>query len=273
VSDIEEGVAAVRAIELAYDLGGPVVSAPFIWGHGLTSSRSEEDHFPLVDLHRVRSDHRVVRYDAAGHGESTPLPQPERGSWAELGADMVALVDHLELDRVVVGGASMGAGTALHAALTLGRRVKGLVLVIPPTAWDERADQVAMYDQLAGIVERSGVDALLAAPPLPPPEPFALDTDWHDRRKATLRRADPVRLAANFRGAAFADLPTFDELRTLSMPTLVLAWNGDPGHPVSTAERLAEVLPQVEMRVAVSRDDFDAWTERVRQFLASLPDD
>lgn len=266
------GVAAIRDVELAYDVGGATEGVPFIWSHGLTSSRSEEDHFPLVDLRKLRSDHRIVRYDALGHGDSSVLPQPERGSWAELGSDMVGLVDHLGLDRLVLGGASMGAGTALHAALELGDRVRGLVLVIPPTAWEERAAQTAMYGQLANIIERKGVAALLAAPPLPPPEPFVDDHEWHDRQAAGLRRADPRRLAANFRGAAFADLPSFDRLRALKMPVLVLAWNSDPGHPVSTAERLAEALPNVEMRVAVSRHDFDSWTERVRHFLASLPD-
>jgi len=266
------GTASVRGIDLAYDIGGPPGGPAFIWGHGLTGRRSEEDNFPLVDFELLRVDTSVVRYDALGHGESSSLPRPERGAWAELGSDMVGLIDHLGLDRVVVGGASMGAGTALHAALALGDRLSGMVLVIPPTAWQERAAQTAMYEQLADLIDKHGVDALLAAPPLPPPEPFTDDVDWHERRAAGLRRADPVRLAENFRGAAFADLPAVEELRTIRVPTLVLAWDGDPGHPVSTAERLAEVLPQVELRVAATRQDFDSWTERVRQFLASLPD-
>lgn len=272
MSESKGAVAAVRGVELAYDIGGASDGLPFIWGHGLTGNRSEEDNFPLVDFGALRNDRRVVRYDALGHGESSALPQAERGAWAELALDMVGLIDHLDLGRVVVGGASMGAGTALHAALALGDRLAGMVLVIPPTAWNARADQTEMYGQLAAIIDERGVEPLVAAPPLPPPEPFADDAEWHRRRAAGLRRADPTRLAANFRGAAFADLPSFDELRTLAVPTLVLAWNGDPGHPVSTAERLAEALPHVEVRVAVSRHDFDSWTERVRQFLASLPD-
>jgi len=130
----------------------------------------------------------------------------------------------------------MGTATALHAALTLGDRVKALVLVIPPTAWESRAAQVDLYERMASAVEGEGTDLLVAAAKaMPPPDPFVGDDEWLDRRITLLETADPVRFAAGFRGAATADLPSQAALSTLDIPTLVLAWSGDPGHPVSTA--------------------------------------
>ena len=259
----------IRDTLLAWDRSGRTGGRPVVWGHGLTSSRLGEDDFPLVDLEQVREHHDVVRYDARGHGESAMLTNAERGSWAELALDQRALVDHLGIDDLVLGGVSMGVGTALHSALGLGERVHKLVLVIPPTAWGERAAQVAQYDQMASIVEAKGVEPLVtASSAIAPPDPFAGSDVWSERRAAALRAADPVRLAAIFRGAGHADLPLAKDLSAIVAPTLVLAWSGDPGHPVSTAERLGEVLPNVDVTIASTVAEFEMWTNQVVNFLA-----
>ena len=67
------------------------------------------------------------------------------------------------------------------------------------------------------------------------------------------------------RGAAASDLPTPDAIATLDHPRLVLAWAGDPGHPESTAERLHELLPDSELRVATTVKDLFTWTRHHRR--------
>lgn len=244
---------------------------PFVWGHGLTSSRADENVLPLVDTEVVARERAVLRYDARGHGQSGDLATQSDGDWAELAGDQVAMIDHVGWDDVILGGASMGAATALHAALTLRERVRGLVLVIPPTAWESRAAQVDTYGQMAAAVETRGTDVLVEGlRAMPPPEPFVDDGAWTDRRLATLRGADPTRLAAAFRGAGMADLPQPAAIETIKVPTLILAWTGDPGHPTSTAHRLGELLPDAEVVVSATRDDFDTWTTRCTDFLGSL---
>jgi pimeloyl-ACP methyl ester carboxylesterase len=52
----------------------------------------------------------------------------------------------------------MGAAVALHAAAQAPERVAGLVLVLPPTAYDTRAAQAADYLAGASLVEREGVE-------------------------------------------------------------------------------------------------------------------
>jgi pimeloyl-ACP methyl ester carboxylesterase len=262
--------AQLRGFELDYDTRGGGELPPLVWGHGLTSSRGISAAYPLVDLAPVAANRQVITYDARGHGLSSMMDDPTTGSWAELALDQLALLDHLGIDRVVLGGVSMGAGTALHSALALGDRLDRLVLVIPPTGWEERAPQVAVYEQLAQIVEAKGPKGVLAAAKsagVAPPDPFVGSTEYEDRRAGNYGGADPARMAACLRGAAYADLPAIDELQAIVAPTLVLAWSGDPGHPVSTAERLGQTLPNVEVSVASTRSQFDEWSARVDAFL------
>jgi 3-oxoadipate enol-lactonase len=72
------------------------------------------------------------------------------------------------------------------------------------------------------------------------------------------------------RGAAASDLPDPAALAGLRQPTLVLAWEGDPGHPLSTAERLAAELPHATLCVARKLADLGAWPRRVAEFCAGL---
>lgn len=260
---------SVRGTVLDYDIVGAGDAPPLVWGHGLTSSRGIVAAFPFVDLSAVGKRRAVVRYDARGHGLSSAIEDPTKGSWAELALDQIALIDELGFGRVAVGGVSMGAGTALHSALALGDRLDQMVLVIPPTGWEERAPQIKLYEQMAQVVEARGPRALLAASAeLPPPDPFVGSTDWVDRRVGSLGGAIPAQLAACFRGAAHADLPPTDAIATIETPTLVLAWSGDPSHPVSTAERLGATLPNVDVQIASTAAEFATWSEKVSSFLA-----
>jgi pimeloyl-ACP methyl ester carboxylesterase len=262
----------IRNCELAYDDAGPGGEVPFVWGHGLTSSMASEDEFPLVDTNVLRASRRVIRYDARGHGASGELAAAEEGGWDRLALDQVALLDALGVGDVVVGGASMGAATALHAAALLGDRLKGLVLVIPPTAWETRSEQAQMYETMANIVETKGVEPLIAASAnMAPPDPFLADPATYKARRAeSLRSADPTRLAGVFRGATGADFPAEDAVATIIVPTLILAWSGDPGHPVSTADRLAELMPHSEVSIAATMTDMSTWTEQVATFLDQI---
>ncbi|MGK0276525.1 MAG: 3-oxoadipate enol-lactonase [Ilumatobacter sp.] len=260
----------LRDRDFSYDLSGGGAATPFVWGHGLTSSRASEDRMPLIDCSRLATGRQVLRYDARGHGESGDLMRPEEGAWSELALDQIALIDELGLDKVALGGASMGTATALHTALRLGDRIERLILTIPPTAWASRAEQIGLYEQMAQAVETQGVAPLVyGAKTMPPPDPFIGDAEYVARRVEGLEAADTVRLAAMFRGAGHADLPVEDALPALLMPALILAWTGDTGHPVSTAERLGELLPNSQVVLASTRAELDTWTQRCADFLDS----
>ena len=239
---------------------GPV----FVWGHGLTSSRASEDRLPLIRWGTItEADRQVLRYDAAGHGETGGPPEPATYEWPQLATDLLGLLDELGLDRVDAGGASMGCASTLHAAVRAPERFDRLVLVIPPTAWDTRAAQSDLYRAGADLAEQHGKAAWLAAaaeapripmfedlPPVPPAADIAEDL-----------------LPSVLRGAAASDLPAPEAIAALDHRALILAWVADPGHPVSTAERLHELLPNSDLQVARELTDLFTWSATMAEFL------
>jgi pimeloyl-ACP methyl ester carboxylesterase len=234
-------------------------------------SVAQEDAADLIDWIDVAEASRLLRYDARGHGRSETTLDPAHYRWPELAQDLLSLADALDVERAVFGGLSMGCATALHAAAAAPERVRGLVLVAPPTAWDTRARQARVYRALAGMIERFGFGpircGLSLARLIPgPPHLARLKRSMED----ALRRADPRALVVALRGAARSDLPDPDSLRAVGAPVLILAWQRDPAHPVSTAERLAELLPRSELHIAESFDDVRAWSLEIRTFLAAL---
>jgi 3-oxoadipate enol-lactonase len=262
-------VVTVRDVDLHYQIAGE--GPTFVWGHGLTSSRAREDQFGLLDWPRLATNNTVVRYDARGHGESGSSAAPGTYHWRELALDQLALADSLGIDRYVAGGASLGSATALYAATIAPDRVHALVLAIPPTAWATRAAQQQNYELTAQLVEAGKIDALVdGVRATPPPDPLVGVDVWRDSFEDTIRRTDPVRLARLFRGAAGADLPDPDAIAGLHQPTLILAWTGDPGHPLATAERLHELMPHAELHAASTLAQLGAFTDITIDFLATL---
>lgn len=265
--DWREENLSVRGARLAVRRRGS--GRVFLWGHGLTSSAEQEDRAGLRLWDELREGWEVVRVDARGHGASSTGLDPFAYRWSELAADELALVSALGHERFVAGGASMGAATALHAAVAAPERVEALVLMIPPTAWATRAAQGFKYVAAAELVESQGKDALVAAEAAQPPIPiFAGLFDPAEMARARYAAYDERVLAAVLRGAAASDFPAPASVAALRQPTLLLAWEGDAGHPLSTAQRLAELLPHATLAIARSLRDLGAWPRLVAEFCA-----
>ncbi|MEV8544863.1 alpha/beta fold hydrolase [Streptomyces sp. NPDC051572] len=110
---------------LVYDDEGPRDGdggVPLVFIHGWTANRHRwDDQFAHFAVGR-----RVIRLDLRGHGESTGAGARTVG---ELAADVVALLDHLEVDRFVPVGHSMGGMIAQTLVLDHPERVERMVLV------------------------------------------------------------------------------------------------------------------------------------------------
>lgn len=254
---------SVRGVELAVERAG--TGPTVVWGHGLTSDRRHEDRSGWLAHERWGAD--LVRYDARGHGDSGSTAEAEAYSWASLALDQLALADRLGIERYVAAGASMGCGTALHAAVLAPERVDRLLLVIPPTAWETRAEQADQWEASARFVLDRGIEALVRAQAVRPiPDPFATIPDHRERQADETRRWDPARLARVLRGAGTADLPDRAALAALDIDALVLAWTGDPVHPTSTADELSELL-DAELTIASTAADLATWPEVIGAWL------
>ncbi|MGI6877468.1 alpha/beta fold hydrolase [Microbacterium sp. gxy059] len=239
--------------ELSDEGGHPVVQL-----HGLTSSR-RRDRLLDLDLGRGLSGTRLLRYDARGHGRSSGRAAPDDYRWPVLADDLLRLLDAVFPDEAVHGvGPSMGAATLLHAAARAPGRFSGFTLMLPPTAWSSRAARAGGYREAADLVERSGLEAFVAMSREEEAPPATVG------RPETRPEVSARLLPSVLRGAAGSDLPSLAEISRIAVPVTILAWVGDPGHPLSTAEALAGALPQARLRVARTPDEVRGWPSILR---------
>jgi pimeloyl-ACP methyl ester carboxylesterase len=216
----------------------------------------------------------VVRYDARGHGNSDGSYDPQDYCWDRMATDMLAVGTSVTaasgFARCLLGGISMGAATALHAAVQQPQRAAGLVLVLPPTAWETRPRQSAIYRRLAWVSGLFGAAPyrLLDALPIPVREDGRSQMALHTARG--LAWANPLHVQAALGGAARSDMPEEALLRKLPVPTLILAWEDDAAHPVSTATKLAAILPDVRGLVVCHPGDIRDWETALLRFIKKI---
>lgn len=261
----ESGTISIDGAALAYtDHGGdgPVV----FHAHGLSSCSAYEREAGLIDPDVLRgAGLRPITYDARGHGGSSGRADPADYAWDNLAEDLLALADVFSPGAPVHAiGVSMGTATILHALTRRPDRFRSVVLGAPPTAWATRAAQAAVYTELAAAIEADPAAAATMMEAMPVPEIFA-DAD----RPASGPAVDPRLLPAVLRGAGTSDLPEPDTLAEITLPALLLAWDTDPGHPLSTTERLAELLPGADAHVSRTAADVASWPTRAAEFFVT----
>jgi pimeloyl-ACP methyl ester carboxylesterase len=224
---------------------------PIVLLHGLTATRR---YVVMGSRALERSGHRVLSYDARGHGRSTPAPDPGAYGYDSLAADLEAVLDARAIQRAVLAGASMGAHTAVRLALRRPERVAGLALITPSfdpsLAGDPEA--LAAWDALAQGLREGGVEGFVRAYDL-----NAVPQGWRETIEKVLRQ----RLAAHEHPAAVADAleatprsRPFDdmhELASIRVPAAVVASRdeADPGHPLAVGERYAREIPDARLIV------------------------
>ena len=171
---------------------------------------------------------RVVRHDHRGHGRS-PVPAAPY-EIADLGRDVLALMDALGIQRASYCGLSIGGMVGIWLGAHAPERIDRLVLVctsayLPPaSAWADRAAAVlaaGSTDAIAdGVVDRWLTPGFAAR---------------HPERRARLRdmlvSIDPPGYAACCGAIERMDLR--DELGRISAPTLVISGSDDPATPVA----------------------------------------
>src|SRR5688572_1540621 len=125
--------------------------------HGLTATR----RYVLQGSRLLaREGFRLVSYDARAHGESDPGDGYE---YADLAADLVSVLDGLEIERAILVGHSMGAATAVHVAPGRRGRVRALVQIPPAYPGHPYLDDdaLAYWDRLAAGLEPDGADGFM----------------------------------------------------------------------------------------------------------------
>jgi 3-oxoadipate enol-lactonase len=220
------------SVEVAYELLGPIDDPPVILSCSLGTDRSMWD--PQTPA--LAGSHLVVRYDLRGHGQSPAPPGPYAIS--DLGEDLLALMDRLEIERASLCGVSIGAMTSIWAAANAPERVHRLVLCCTSARFGPEAAEV--YRARAQTVREHTVDAVADG---------ALER-WFT---AGFREAQPELMAQIRKGLtdtssegyagccdALAALDLHPALGSISAPTLVIAGAEDPATPPDHGRAIAD---------------------------------
>ncbi|MCW3040582.1 MAG: alpha/beta hydrolase [Solirubrobacterales bacterium] len=216
--------------------------------HGLTATGRYVVHGSRA---LERAGHRVIAYDARGHGASAPAPDGVY-DYAALADDLRDTLDERGVERAVLAGASMGAHTLLRLALTDPGRVAGLVVITPAHHQDAERD-LARWDRLSAGLRAGGVDGFVAAYGEP-----GVPAQWKDTVVKVLHQ----RLSHHEHPEAVADalqqvprsepFASTDDLAGLpDVPTLIVADRdeADPGHPLWVGEAYAAAIPGARLVV------------------------
>jgi len=223
---------------------------PVLWQHGLGADETQPaEVFPAV------AGIRRITLECCGHGRSE-TGDPNRLSIASFTSDALALLDHLGIERTVVGGISLGAAIAMRMAAFHPGRVSGLIVARP--AWVEGGAVATMapYLEIARLLQEYGpeegarrfeaTDVLAAVESVSPDNAQSLR--WFFTRK---NPESTIALLSRIPN----DSPgvTADALRQIGVPTLIVDNDQEYVHPVESATRLKSLIPNAELRTITSK--------------------
>jgi len=197
----------------------------------------------------LRDRHRVVRYDARGHARSEAPEDPAAYTPETFVGDCARILDGAGVRDAVVGGLSMGAGTALRFALDHPDRVRGLVLAAFPPGVGIPGSFSAVAHAFADAIERDGLEAA--------GERFVWGpSSGLDPHAARLVRQgflehSPHGLAHTLRGV-IAVQPSVEELaprlQDIAQPALVIV-GADDRLSLAPSRALAAALPRARLAI------------------------
>jgi pimeloyl-ACP methyl ester carboxylesterase len=222
---------------------------PIVLCHGITATRRYVHHGSRA---LERAGHRVIAYDARGHGESDPAPPGEGYGYPLLVGDLERVVaDRVGERPFLLAGHSMGAHTAVAYALRHPDRLGGLALIGPVYAGEISPSSLAYWDGLAEALAEAGVDGFVDYID----RNQHTDPTWRDsvlsftRARMLLQRHPEALVQALREVPRSRPFEAMRELERLEVPTLVVASHdaADPGHPYAAAAAYAERLPRARL--------------------------
>lgn len=196
---------------------------------------------------RFASTHRVVRYDTRGHGGSDVTPGPY--TFDQLGGDVLAVLDALDITRASFCGISMGGLTGLWLGVNAPGRLNHLVVansaakIGTQEGWTSRAALVrdkgtaAMAELAASSPGRWFTDAFVAAQPA-----------VVQRAQGWIAGLTPEGYAACCEALAQADLRgEIAAIGASAVPTLLIAGSADPVTTVADAQAMQAAIAGAQL--------------------------
>jgi 3-oxoadipate enol-lactonase len=192
----------------------------------------------------LRRHFRVLRFNTRGHGTGPAPPGPY--SLAELGTDVLDLLNAYGVTTAAFCGVSLGGMTGLWLAANAPERISALVVCC--TAITPMPSRQAWLDR-AALVRAEGTAAIAGLMPARwfTPGFIARSPDAVSRVVEMLLAIDPEGYASC--GEAIADMDLRPVLGSVKVPTLVIAGDQDPAAPPWQCAACARGIPDARLRV------------------------
>ncbi|HZV72550.1 MAG TPA: alpha/beta hydrolase [Conexibacter sp.] len=249
---------------IAYSVYGDGPRVTLLLPGLLLSQRMQE---PLAEALAARGE-RVIVMDPLGHGRSDRPRDMWRYSMSAFGREVIALLDHLEVEQAVIGGTSLGANVALEVASAAPERVRGMLLEMPVLDNGLLGSALAFTPLLVALTFGEPIMKLVRrlarlVPRAPLPLVGEIAADWLSQ--------DPGPSAAALQGIFFGRIaPHRSERREFGAPALVIGHPRDPIHPFSDADMLAAELPNGRLLNADSVLELRTRPERLTGEIAAF---
>jgi pimeloyl-ACP methyl ester carboxylesterase len=202
---------------------------------------------------------RVVLLDLLGHGRSDKPVQPSAHRMDLYARHVLALLDELGVDQVVLGGISLGTNVSLVTAAQAPERVRGMVLEMPVLETAAPAAALTFVPLLLQVRYAQHPLRLVSRvfSRLPSSGIGPLDS------LVGLIGSDPNEIAAILQGVLVGPIaPTVEQREAITAPTLVLGHGIDLIHSFADAKRLARQLPNA--RLIRTRTFAELWVRPAR---------
>lgn len=219
--------------------------------HGLGASHQQFDMIAT----QTSSSASVLLIDLPGHGENVVPPGCDISfeNYCDL---ILSLFDELQLNQVDIVGISMGSALAMKCANRRPELVRQLILVRPSWLASGAPEHLSLIDRcgqwLASLPTEQALECLEADPfyvEMRDDVPLAAQSVRGVFDRPHARAHAPV-LSAMFHDAPFA---TFNDVRTIAAPAIVIGTHADSLHPVAITNATANALPNAELRILPPR--------------------
>ena len=263
---ITESTLEVHGSRLHYEVHG-TGDRVLVYLHGLLMD-SEMNRSLAASL--AARGNRVVLLDLLGHGRSDKPLRASQYRMDAYGRDVIALLDHLAIDRAVIGGVSLGAGVSLQVAVARPDRVQGLVIEMPVLEWAVPAAAM-LFTPLLLTMHYAGTPAghlarLFAR--VPRTANGSLNSVL-----GTLSMRPEVTKAVLHGILTGPVAPTEEERRAITAPALVIAHGRDLIHPFSDASALVELLSAARLVSARSPLELRVFPKRLTTHVGDFLDE
>ncbi len=222
--------AKINGIQMGFESHGEGPALVLIHGFGLNRSIWVE----MVETHPINC--RVILPDVRGHGESEATDTVYDMSL--LADDIIALLDHLDIEKAVVAGHSMGGYITLAFAEAYLGRLAGVGLVNTRAEADAPEKAAGRYRLVANVEERGSV---VLAESLAPR--LSDDPELVDRVHKMIANTNPQGIIGASQGMAQRP-DRWELLEDIKVPALVVAGRDDRIIDHDQAEKMAAALPQ-----------------------------